>query len=223
VGCGRAVGLGRGFLCVGRRVGRGEGVSCGAISRAAGTVGGISRIRGAAVGTGVASMTITIPCAAVGLRPGAAIRVGATVGLCVGGATAVSIAVGRDGGSSSSLGETETAGTGVGEAFGGAFVAATVGAGRDGILSSTVGRTGTGTDVGEAFGCGLVAVAGGGVAGGLDSGFGGAKPPVRARIAALPASASLASSYTGSQCLIPGVDSRSFLLLPASSKSAPEE
>jgi hypothetical protein len=62
------VGLGRGFLCVGRRVGRGEGVADGATSTAVGAVVGISWTRGAVVGTGVTSIRITMP--GVGATPG---------------------------------------------------------------------------------------------------------------------------------------------------------
>jgi hypothetical protein len=228
------VGLGRGFLCVGRGVGRGEGFSCGAALTAVGGAGGISRTLGEIVGTGVASIRMTMPGveAAVGLWTGAAICGAVTVDFCVEGATAVSVAIGRAAGFSSIVGTAETAGSGVGDAFGWGFVAVVVGAGRDGLLSSTVGRTEAGADVGDAFGFGFVTVAarageavaaGGAVACGLGWGFGGARPPVRARTTALPASASLKSSYVGSQCFMPGVDSRSFLLFAASSKSAPEE
>jgi hypothetical protein len=194
---------------------------------------GISRTRGETVGIGVDSILITMLGVEVaGLWVGAAVRAAAGVDLCVGSATAVSVAVGRAVGFSVTVGRTETSGTGVSETLGEGFVAVRVGAGRVGLLSSTVGRTEAGADVGETFGCGFVTVAarageavaaGGAVACGLGSDFGGAMPPVRARIAALPASASLESSYAGSQCLTPGEDSRSFLLFTASSKSAPDE
>jgi hypothetical protein len=105
-------------LSVGCRVGR-EGVSCGVVSRAVGAAGEISRTLGEIVGTGVASIKMTMPGvgAAVGLWAGAAVRGAATVDSRVGGATAVSVAVARAAGPST-VGSAETAGSGVGDAFG---------------------------------------------------------------------------------------------------------
>jgi hypothetical protein len=186
----RTVGLGRGFLRIGRRVGEGRVVTCGpSIETAVGAAEGRSSTRGTNVGTGVAWITISIP-EEVGARSGVS-RAGGGVGVARRSVTVGTIALGvEDGCGTGLVGERRAWGGAGGGADGVAldsFVSrAGVGVAALGSFVGTGVRVGFGSFVGAAVGVtfGAAGAAGGG---------GGAPPPLRA-VSTLAAAASFPKS-----------------------------